>query len=102
MRQEKLKLNRSILIEAEDIVNGIEQDVNRKYGDPKEVFQVYADIFELIAPKERCFTEGKINALGVAYIQICIKLGRERVSHKVDNLVDLCGYAEIANQINEI
>jgi len=89
----------SILIEAEDVVNGREQATNRKYGAPEIVFERYAKIFDLIAPDEVFTSQGKLTALGVAYVLKCIKLGREKVAHKRDNLVDDCGYTEIIAKI---
>lgn len=86
----------SILLEAESIVNGPEQ-ANRKYGPPNEVFQVYADIFNSIAP-----TNVELTATDVAYVMLSVKLGREAHHHKQDNLVDACGYLEIINKINEV
>lgn len=91
----------SILIEAEDIVNGREQATNRKYGKPSVVFDRYAKVFNLIAPDDCFDSEGKLTAVGVVYVIKCIKLGREKVSHKRDNLVDDCGYTEIIAQIRE-
>ena len=34
-------------------------------------------------------------------VMIAVKLIRERHKHKRDNLVDLCGYAEILNRLEE-
>ncbi|MGL5913115.1 MAG: DUF6378 domain-containing protein [Bacteroidales bacterium] len=34
-------------------------------------------------------------------VLIAVKLSREAFKHKRDNLVDLCGYAHIKNEINK-
>lgn len=92
----------SILEEADDIVNGQEQKVNRKYGKPGVVFQEYANIFNSIAPSI-CFdgVSKAITAVGIAYVLKSIKLGREKNHHKRDNLVDDTGYTEIIAQLHE-
>jgi len=86
----------SILLEAESIVNGPEQD-NRKYGPPREVFQRYADIFNLICP-----THTQLTAMDIAYVMYSVKLGRESYHQKRDNRVDACGYKEIINKLTEV
>jgi len=95
-----MKQQLSILLEADSIVNGEEQ-ANRKYGPPEIVFQEYADIFHMIAPKD-CFDEdGGINALGIAYVAKSVKLGREKNHHKRDNLIDDVGYTDIIDRIRD-
>lgn len=81
----------SILTEANSIVNG---DRNVQYGDVKTQFQIYADIFKVNTGKE-------ITPQEVCQVLIAVKLGRERFKHKRDNLVDLAGYTEILNRLNE-
>lgn len=81
--------NKSILLEAEGIVNG---DRNVQYGDAGEAFQVYSDI---------CKTAFGLNIspTDICKVQMAIKLGRNKFRFKSDNLVDLCGYAEILNRL---
>lgn len=80
---------KSILNEAEKIVNG---DRNEQYGDPLKAFQEYSNILETnfgikLTPSEIC------------KVQMAIKLGRMKYKHKRDSVVDLCGYAEILNRL---
>lgn len=81
----------SILDEAKAIVEGSRQS---DYGDPVESFERIAKTASMIAgmdlsPKECCA------------VLMAVKIVRERYRHKRDNLVDLCGYAHIMNEINE-
>ena len=81
----------SILDEAKTIVEGSRQS---DYGDPVESFDKIAKVASMIAgnelsPKECCA------------VLMAVKIVREGYRHKRDNLVDLCGYAHIMNEINE-
>ena len=80
---------KSILTEAESIVNG---DRNVQYGDPNEAFKEYSNILEA--------TFGiKLTPAEICKVQIAVKLGRLKYKHKRDSVVDLCGYAEILNRL---
>lgn len=81
----------SILQEAERIING-ERQVD--YADPVVNFKNIAECASLISGKE-------LTASDCCNVLIAVKLMRERNSHKRDNLVDLCGYAEIFSRIKE-
>lgn len=81
----------SILDEAKAIVEGSRQS---DYGDPVESFERIAKTASMItgkdlSPKECCA------------VLMAVKLVRESFAHKRDNLVDLCGYAHILNEIRE-
>jgi hypothetical protein len=80
---------KSILTEAESIVNG---DRNVQYGNPNEAFKEYSNILET--------TFGvKLTPAEICKVQIAVKLGRLKYKHKRDSVVDLCGYAEILNRL---
>jgi hypothetical protein len=82
---------KSILTEAENIVNG---DRNVQYGNPNEAFKEYSNILET--------TFGiKLTPTEICKVQIAIKLGRLKYKHKRDSVVDLCGYAEILNRLED-
>ena len=83
--------NKSILAEAEDIVNGSRQ---ADYGDAKESFTKVASVASVMTGKE-------LSPDDCCAVLMAVKLVRESFRHKRDNLVDLCGYAEIMNRINE-
>lgn len=81
----------SILAEAENIINGSR---NADYGDVVANFKRISEIAET--------TFGiSINPVEVCQVLLAVKLAREAYLHKRDNLVDLCGYAEILNRLHE-
>lgn len=81
----------SILDEAKSIVEGSRQS---DYGDPVESF-------ERIAKTASMITGGNLSPKECCAVLIAVKIVRESFKHKRDNLVDLCGYAHIMNEINE-
>ena len=83
--------NKSILYEEEDIVNGRRQ---YDYGDAKESFSRIATIASVMTGKELVPED-------CCAVLMAVKLVRESFNHKRDNLVDLCGYAHIMNEIVE-
>lgn len=90
-KQEVHPPNDSILLEADNILNG---DRNEQYNDPNESFKVYADILKSAFNLE-------LTPVEICKVQMAIKLGRLRYKHKRDSLVDLCGYAEILNRLED-
>lgn len=80
---------KSILQEAEEIVNG---DRKESYGDAKTSFDNIASGWSVIAGKE-------ITGHQVALMMAWLKIVRENNQHKKDNLLDLAGYAYLANKI---
>ena len=83
--------NKSILSEAEEIVNGSRHS---DYGDAKESFSRVAAIASVMTGKE-------LSPEDCCAVLMAVKLVRESFAHKRDNLVDLCGYAHIMNELNE-
>lgn len=83
--------NTSILSEAEKIVNGSR---NSDYGDPVESFERIAKTASMISGRDLSPNE-------CCAVLMAVKLVRESFAHKRDNLVDLCGYAYIMNEIKE-
>lgn len=91
LRDSEEKEEKAILDEAKAIVEGSRQS---DYGDPVESFDKIAKVTSMItgkdlSPKECCA------------VLMAVKIVREGYRHKRDNLVDLCGYAHIMNEINE-
>ena len=82
----------SILDEAKAIVEGSRQS---DYGDAANNFERIAAIVNSVYP------ELNITSQQCCMVMIAVKLIREGYRHKRDNLVDLCGYAHIMNEINE-
>ena len=83
--------NKSILSEAEEIVNGSRQS---DYGDAKESFSRVATIASVMTGKE-------LSPEDCCAVLMAVKLVRESFAHRRDNLVDLCGYAELLNRLKE-
>ena len=83
--------NKSILSEAEEIVNGSRHS---DYGDAKESFSRIATIASVMTGKELAPED-------CCAVLMAVKLVRESFAHKRDNLVDLCGYAELMNRLKE-
>ena len=84
--------NKSILSEAEEIVNGNRQS---DYGEAANNFHRIANVVNSMYPQLN------INAQQCCAVLMAVKLIREGFRHKRDNLVDLCGYAHIMNEIND-
>lgn len=82
----------NILKKADSIVYG-EDNAKRQYGSASESFGRASVIASIMCGKD-------ITPADIARIQIALKLSRESVNHKEDNLVDLCGYASILNDLN--
>ena len=83
--------NKSILSEAEEIVNGSRQS---DYGDARESFSRVATIASVMTGKELAPED-------CCAVLMAVKLVRESFAHRRDNLVDLCGYAELLNRLKE-
>ena len=83
--------NKSILSEAEEIVNGSRHS---DYGDARESFSRVATIASVMTGKELAPED-------CCAVLMAVKLVRESFNHKRDNFVDLCGYAYIMNEIKE-
>ena len=88
---EKKEGEKSILSEAEEIVNGSRHS---DYGDAKESFRRVATIASVMTGKE-------LSPEDCCAVLMAVKLVRESFAHKRDNLVDLCGYAELMNRLKE-
>ena len=88
---EKKEGEKSILSEAEEIVNGSRHS---DYGDARESFSRVATIASVMTGKE-------LTPEDCCAVLMAVKLVRESFAHKRDNLVDLCGYAELMDQLKE-
>jgi len=88
----------SILTEAESIVTGARSS---DYGSAHESFERIGSLTEMLLDQQErealkvCCIQPSV----VVKIQLALKLTRETNKHKRDNLVDLCGYAELLNRL---
>lgn len=81
----------SVLQEAEDIVNGCRAS---DYGDALQSFT-------RIAVVSSVFCKKPLTASDVCKVLMAVKVVRESYKHKRDNLVDLCGYSELLQRIED-
>jgi hypothetical protein len=81
-----------ILKEAQSLITG---DRKGTYGDAYEDFTRAAAIVGMVRPNVN------ITADDIPYIMIAIKLSRQAFYPKRDNLVDLVGYASLAQYVEE-
>jgi len=86
-----IKLPESILAEAARIRGG---ERRADYGDAVENFSRITAI-------ANAATGLQLTSAQVCKVMLAVKLARELHHHKRDNLVDLCGYADILNLIEE-
>lgn len=88
----------SVLREAMDIVGGARK---AEYGDQRVNFQKYADIATLMLDSADldALACGRIPSAVVVKVLMSVKLGRNAFKPKRDNLVDLCGYADILHTV---
>lgn len=78
--------NGAILLEAHALINAERQG---DYGSPAESFVRIAALWS-------AYFGHTITGKDVAVCMALLKLGREANRHKKDNLLDYCGYAALA------
>jgi hypothetical protein len=83
----------SILQEAEQIINGPRREA---YGPVKASFERIATVWSIQLGQK---LKEPITALDVANLMMGFKLCRQANSYSRDNLVDICGYAALAQKI---
>lgn len=79
----------SVAVEAFRAVNGVKKDA---YGPVTESFNNIATIATIGCRKE-------ITQEDIAKILLAVKYVRESYGHSRDNLVDLCGYSDLLQQL---
>ena len=96
-----MSASKSILTEAEEIVNGPRQEL---YGSLHESFTKIGKIAELLLTEKEweALASRKIPNTIICRVLTSVKLQRESIAHKRDNLVDNCGYAHILNELEEV
>jgi hypothetical protein len=85
-------MSKSILLEADALVNGPRQEM---YADPVLNFERISNIASsitgrMLSPSDCCL------------VLVATKLAREMHKHTRDNVVDAVGYLEIYNRIQEV
>jgi len=84
-----LRYDSNILDKAKNILFG-ERDSD--YGDFVKNFKEISEISKILTRKD-------LTPEDCCKVLIAVKLAREGYKHKEDNLIDLCGYANILNEI---
>lgn len=79
-----------ILKKADDIIHGRRED---EYGPAENSFAMVADFWNVFLQAELILTPHD-----VAMMMCLFKIAREAHAHKDDNLIDLCGYAALADK----
>lgn len=75
----------SVLQEAARLVRGARND---DYGDPVKMYEGVAKLWSAMLGVQ-------LTAVQVLEMMILLKVGRELVTHKKDNLIDIAGYTEL-------
>jgi len=78
-------------LKAHDIVNGVRRE---EYGGLSESLECAADLWSSLLSTE-------VSVQDVCRCMIALKLSRDFLVEKEDNLVDICGYAEIAQMLRD-
>lgn len=81
---EKVYEHDSILSKAQDII----KERGTQLGNPGQLYKQIAEIWSTIAEKN-------ITPEKVILMMISLKICRQLQSHKLDNIVDIAGYAEV-------
>ena len=79
----------NILDKAKEVLFG---DRDTDYGDFIQNFKEISQIATVLCRKE-------LTSEDCCRVLMAVKLAREGYKHKEDNLIDLCGYANILNEI---
>lgn len=84
-------MRETILEEAERIVGG---DRRKEYGDVGESFLHISDLWS-------AYLGHQVTISDVAHMMMLLKISRNRIILKRDNLVDACGYARCLEMLME-
>lgn len=87
----RIQVTMNILNEAAQVVEG---DRNDYYGDPSIKYRMIAKMWSIIFRTD-------ITPRQVVLAQLAVKLVRETLKHKRDNLVDIAGYARVLQLVTD-
>lgn len=74
------------------------QDRQDDYGNPEDSFAMIADFWTTYLKGKGKLSAG-IDSLDVSMMMELLKIARETTGHKMDNFVDMAGYAACAGEI---
>ena len=91
------QIGEDCLVEAQKIINGNRQN---DYGTPEDSFQRIADYWNSYLIHNGIMeNDSPLFAKDVAMMMVLFKIAREEHAHKHDNLVDICGYTVILDNM---
>lgn len=90
------KPDTSVSLEANKLIHG---DRRKQYGPVEQSFQRIATMANVML-EDRLSTP--LTPGDVAKFMLCVKMVRERGAHHRDNCVDICGYADLLQQLAEV
>lgn len=88
----------SVTLEAHKLVKGARQQA---YGSPREDFKCTTTMFNAFLKKKYPEINVELTPEDGIIFMVLVKLSREANQHKVDNLVDGCGYLECLHMAEE-
>ncbi len=68
-------------------------------GSRREAYGSAHDSFSCIASLWSTYLSATIKPVDVAMMMVLLKVAREKAAHGTDNLVDICGYAALAEEV---
>lgn len=87
----------SVLQEA---LNVVHKDRVNQYGNPENNFEIIASYWDTYIRNKHQIPDEIISSEDIPMMMILLKVARESYDHKRDNLVDIAGYVECADIIN--
>lgn len=94
------KANPNVLEEANKLVSG---ERNDDYGNCVDDFQCTIDMWNAYLTRRGIIGEDapRLEPHDLPNMMVMLKMSREAHQHKRDNLVDICGYAECSQQVQD-
>ena len=89
----------SNIIEVKNDSNILDSAKNILFGDRDSDYGDFVQNFKEISVISKILTRKDLTPEDCCKVLIAVKLAREGYKHKEDNLIDLCGYANILNEI---
>jgi len=92
----KQKGNKSVALEAHELIHGVRRG---QYGPVEASFQRIATLANVMLEEK---LKEPLSPGDVAKFMLCVKMARERAAHGRDNCVDICGYADLLQQLADV
>ena len=89
------KKEEGVALEAHGLIHGPRR---KQYGPVEVSFQRIATMANVMLDER---LKEPLTPGDVAKFMLCVKMARERGAHAWDNCVDICGYADLLQQLAE-